>query len=48
MAWDDYGYGVVGYCIAYGLGGHLRDVVFGGYCFGEGAVGGGLSVGDIA
>lgn len=48
MAGDDYGDGVVTHCAAYGLGGHGGNVVFGGYELGEGAVGGRLSVGNLA
>lgn len=46
VAGDDYGNGVVTYCISYGLGGHTWNVVFGSDFFGESAIGCGLSVGD--
>lgn len=48
VAGDNYGDGVVSYCTAYGLGGHSGDIVFGCDRFGYCAVGGCLSIGDIA
>ena len=48
MAGDDYGDWVMGYCVADGLGRHGGEVVFGGDCFGEGAVGCRLAVWNVA
>ena len=48
VAGDYYGDGVAGYCVAYGLGGHGGNVVFGGYQLGKGTVGSCCAIGDIA